>query len=57
MDLSPAWVKENLKRAKADLLSTEVSYCSLKNKKSKYAEGFRRIIAAKRRVVQVWIEA
>ncbi len=56
-DLALGWIREKLEEARADHIRTEVAYCALKNKKTKYAEAIRRLAEAKRKIVQIWIEA
>jgi hypothetical protein len=57
-DLEPLlWIKQNLDKARNDLINIEISYCALRNKRTKYAKGIYRIIEAKRKIVQVWTEA
>ncbi len=55
-DLVSRWIKECLDAAKADHIRTEVAYCALKDKKTKYAQAIKRLAEAKRKVVQVWSE-
>ena len=57
MDLSPQWIKENLQVARNDLVRAEVAYCSLTDKRTKYAEGIARMIEAKRKIVDIWLSA
>ena len=57
MDLALLWIKQNLKKAENDLLQSEIAHCALNNKNTKFAQGIKRIMEAKRKVVQVWKEA
>jgi hypothetical protein len=56
-DLSPMWINENLVKAKSDLKKAEVAYNSLLKKDTQYAAGVYRLMEAKRKVVDVWINA
>lgn len=56
-DQSAEWIKQNLEEAKKQLWPMEIGYCSLSNKRTKYAKGILRVIEAKRKVVKIWEEA
>lgn len=56
-DLAPGWIKDSLEAAQNDLLRAEIAYCALNDKRTRYAHAINRIIEAKRKIVQVWIEA
>ena len=56
-DLALLWIKQNLEKAKQELVLAEIGYCALKDKRTKYAQGIQRIIEAKRKIARVWEEA